>query len=159
MPTKATPRKNKPTAKRKVPAKKKISKKPALLSGGNPQIAKGYGNAPVKAYIAAIPGWKREIAKRIDAIVVANVPNVSKAVKWNSPFYGLEGQGWLVSYHVFERYVKVMFFSGRILVPPVPGGTSKDDSRWVDIHEGDFDDAQLTAWLKQAAALPGWGKV
>ncbi len=139
-----------PTAKRA---------KVRLLSGGNPQIAKADGDAAVQAYIAAMPGWKRDVGRRLDALITRTLPRVKKAVKWNSPFYGLEGQGWLVSYHVFERYVKVMFFSGRILVPPVPGGTSKDNSRWIDIHEDDLDDAQLTAWLKQAAALPGWGKV
>ncbi len=130
-----------------------------LLSGGNPQIAKADGDAAVQAYIAAMPGWKRDVGRRLDALITHTIPRVKKAVKWNSPFYGLEGQGWLVSYHVFERYVKVMFFRGRVLVPAVPGGTSKDDSRWIDIHEDDVDDAQLTAWLKQAAALPGWGKV
>ncbi len=155
MPTKATPRKNKPTAKRKVPAKKKISKKPALLSGGNPQIAKGYGNAPVKAYIAAIPGWKREIAKRIDAIVVANVPNVSKAVKWNSPFYGLEGNGWFLSFHIFDRYVKVTFFRGTSLQPVPPDPSKHPEVRYANIHEGALDEAQLASWVKQAASLPG----
>ena len=155
MPTKATPRKNKPTAKRKVPAKKKISKKPALLSGGNPQIAKGYGDAPVKAYIAAIPGWKREIAKRIDAIVVANVPNVSKAVKWNSPFYGLEGNGWFLSFHIFDRYVKVTFFRGTSLQPVPPDPSKHPEVRYANIHEGALDEAQLASWVKQAASLPG----
>ena len=125
-----------------------------LLSGGNPQIAKADGNAPVQAYIAAIPGWKRDVGKRLDALIVRNVPNVSKAVKWNSPMYGID-QGWFMSFHVFTRYVKVTFFRGTSLRTVPPGGTSKE-ARWIDIHEDDFDEAQMTSWLKQAAVLPGW---
>lgn len=155
MPTKATPRKNTSAAKRKAPAKKKMAKKRVLLSGGNPQIAKGYGDAPVKAYIAAIPGWKREIAKRIDAIVVATVPNVSKAVKWNSPFYGLEGNGWFLSFHIFDRYVKVTFFRGTSLQPVPPDPSKHPEVRYANIHEGALDEAQLASWVKQAASLPG----
>jgi hypothetical protein len=126
-----------------------------LLSGGNPQITKGDGDAPVQAYIAAIPGWKRDIAKRLDALIVRSVPNARKAVKWNSPFYGIEGQGWFVSFHVFTRYVKVTFFRGTSLVPAPPGGTSKE-ARWIDIHEDDLDEAQIATWVKQAATMPGW---
>src|SRR2546423_1491338 len=126
-----------------------------LLSGGNPQIAKADGDAPVQAYIAAIPGWKRDIGKRLDALIGRNVPNVRKAVKWNSPFYGIDGQGWFVSFHVFTRYVKVTFFCGTSLLPVPNGGTSKE-ARWIDIHEDDFDEAQMTNWIKQAAVLPGW---
>lgn len=126
-----------------------------LLSGGNPQIAKGDGDAPVQAYIAALSGWKQELAKRIDAIVVRNVPKVRKAVKWNSPFYGVEGQGWFLSFHVFTRYVKATFFKGTSLTPTPTGGT-RQEARWIDIHEDDFDEAQLTTWIKQAAAIPGW---
>jgi hypothetical protein len=126
-----------------------------LLSGGNPQIAKADGNAPVQAYIAAMPGWKRDMGKRLDALIVSTVPNVRKAVKWNSPFYGIEGQGWFLSFHVFTRYVKVTFFRGTSLRPVPPGGRSKD-ARWIDIHEDDLDEAQLATWVKQAAALPGW---
>jgi hypothetical protein len=126
-----------------------------LLSGGNPQIAKADGNAPVQAYIAAMPGWKRDMGTRLDALIVSTVPNVRKAVKWNSPFYGLEGQGWFLSFHVFSRYIKVTFFRGTSLRPVPPGGTSKD-ARWIDIHEDDLDEAQLATWVKQAAALPGW---
>jgi hypothetical protein len=130
--------------------------KPAeLLSGGNPQIAKADGDAPVQAYIAAIPGWKRDIGKRLDALIVRNMPKVSKAVKWNSPFYGIEGQGWFVAFHVFTRYVKVTFFRGTSLRPVPNGGTSKE-ARWIDIHENDFDEEQMTSWVKQAAVLPGW---
>ena len=112
------------------------------LSGGNPQIAKADGDAPVQAYIAAMPGWKRDIGKRLDALIVRSVPNVRKAVKWNSPFYGIEGQGWFLSFHVFTRYVKVTFFRGASLRPVPPGGTGKD-ARWIDIHEDDLDEAQM----------------
>jgi len=129
-----------------------------LLSGGNPQIAKGDGDAPVQAYIAAMPGWKSELGKRLDALIVRNVPDVRKAVKWNSPFYGSEGQGWFLSFHVFTRYVKVTFFRGTSLEPVPPGGTERSkDARWIDIHEDDeLDEAQMAAWVQQAAALPGW---
>ncbi len=129
-----------------------------LLSGGNPQIAKADGDAPVQAYIAAMPGWKSDLGKRLDALIVRNVPNVRKAVKWNSPFYGIEGQGWFLSFHVFTRYVKVTFFRGTSLRPVPPGGTPKSkDVRWIDIHEDDeLDEAQMATWVKQAAALPGW---
>jgi hypothetical protein len=129
--------------------------KPALLSGGNPQIPKAEGNAPVQAYIAALPGWKRVVGKRLDALIVRAVPNVRKAVKWNSPFYGMEGQGWFLSFHAFTHYLKVTFFNGTSLRPVPRGGTSQD-ARWVDVREDDLDEAQMTAWVKQAAAMPGW---
>jgi hypothetical protein len=129
--------------------------KPNLLSGGNPQIAKADGDTPVQAYIAAMPGWKRDLGKRLDALIVHNVPNVGKAVKWNSPFYGSEGQGWFLSFHVFTHCVKVTFFRGTSLRPVPPGGTG-EDARWIDIHEDDLDEAQMATWVKQAAALPGW---
>ena len=125
-----------------------------LLSGGNPRIAKADGDAPVQAYIAAMPGWKRDIGKRLDALVERNVPNLRKAVKWNSPMYSLEGQGWFLGFHVFTRYVKVTFFRGTSLRPVPPGGTGKD-ARWIDVHEDDLDEAQMATWVKQAAALPG----
>ena len=140
--------------KSKSPPKAK-AKPVKLLSGGNPQIAKADGDVPVQAYIAAMPGWKRDIGKRLDALIVRNVPNVRKAVKWNSPFYGIEGQGWFLSFHVFTHYVKVTFFRGTSLRPVPPGGTGKD-ARWIDIHEDDLDEAQMATWVKQAAALPGW---
>jgi hypothetical protein len=144
-------------AKSKSPPKAGASKTKAvnLLSGGNPKIAKADGDAPVQAYLAAMTGWKRDIGKRLDALVVRTVPGVRKAVKWNSPFYGIEGQGWFLSFHVFTRYVKVTFFRGTSLRPVPPGGTGKD-ARWIDIHEDDLDEAQLVTWVKQAAALPGW---
>ena len=133
------------------------AKAPPLLSGGNPQIAKAAGNTPVQAYIAAMPGWKRAIGKRLDALVVRNVPEVTKAVKWNSPMYGLEGRGLFMGFHVFTRYVKVTFFRGTSLRPVPPGGTARE-ARWIDVHEVDLDEAQLSRWVKQAAALPGWGR-
>ncbi len=143
------PAKDKPGASEAKPVK--------LLSGGNPQIAKADGDAPVQAYIAAMPGWKRDLGKRLDALIVRNVPNVRKAVKWNSPFYGIEGQGWLLSFHVFTHYVKVTFFRGTSLRPVPPGTSKHKEVRYIDIHEGDTrDEAQMVTWVKQAAALPGW---
>src|SRR5687767_2110105 len=132
-------------------------RKVKLLTGGNPQIAKAEGSAPVRAYIAALPGWKRDAGKRLDALIVRTVPGVRKAVKWNSPFYGIEGQGWFLSFHAFTRYLKLVFFRGASL-RPVPPEPSKDkNTRYFHIHEGDqLDEAQLAAWVKQAAALPGW---
>jgi hypothetical protein len=129
---------------------------PRLLSGGNPQIPKGYGDAPVQAYIAAMPGWKREVGRRLDALIVAAVPGVQKAVKWNSPFYGIEGQGWFLSYHCFTRYVKVTFFRGTSLSPVPPGASKHPEVRYLDIREDDpLDEAQLVAWVSQASRLPG----
>jgi hypothetical protein len=137
------------------PSKARGGEKVVLLSGGNPRIAKADGDAPVQAYIAAMPGWKRDLGKRLDALIVRTVPHVRKAVKWNSPFYGIEGQGWFLGLHAFNRYVKVTFFTGTSLRPVPPGGTGQS-ARWIDLHEGEFDEAQLAAWVKQAAALPGW---
>ena len=129
---------------------------PKLLSGGNPQIAKGYGDAPVRAYIAAMPGWKREIGGRLDALIERAVPGVHKAVKWNSPFYGVEGEGWFVSFHCFTRYIKVAFFRGLSLDPVPPGESRSRDTRYLDIREDEpFDEAQFSAWVKQASQLPG----
>jgi hypothetical protein len=133
-------------------------KKPVLLSGGNPQIAKADGDAPVQAYIAAMPGWKRAVGRRLDEVIVEAVPNVVKGVRWNSPFYGIEGNGWFASFHTFAKYVKVSFFKGTSLDPVPPGGNAKD-ARWIDVHEDDLDVAQMDAWMRQAAALPGWGKI
>ena len=130
--------------------------KPALLSGGNPQIPKGDGDAPVRAYIAAMPGWKRDVGRRLDAIIVRAVPGVHKAVKWNSPFYGVEGNGWFLSFHCFTKYVKVAFFRGTSLRPLPPGASKQKDVRYLDIHENDrLDEAQFAAWVKQASQLPG----
>ncbi len=165
----ATSKSEKPPAKRApaksaaasaaAPVKQAVpAKKAALLSGGNPQIAKADGDAPVRAYIAAIPdGWRRSLCARLDALVEANVPQVTKAVRWNSPFYGLAGQGWFLGYHVFAKFIKVSFFKGASLNPAPAGGTG-EDARWINIHEGGLDEAQMVQWIKQAAALPGWGK-
>ena len=143
---------------RAAPAKKAGGNDVVLLSGGNPQIAKADGDAPVQAYIAAMPGWKSNLGRRLDALIVRSAPNVKKAVKWNSPFYGIEGQGWFLSFHVFAKYVKVTFFAGTSLKPVPPGGTPKSkEARWLDIHEDDeLDEKQMAAWVKQAAKLPGW---
>jgi hypothetical protein len=128
-----------------------------LLTGGNPQIAKADGNAPVRAYIAAMPGWKRKIGKRLDALIVRSVPNLRKAVKWNSPMYGVEDRGWFLAFHVFTHYVKVTFFRGASLRPVPPGSSKHKEVRYLDIREGDeLDEAQLATWVRQAAGLPGW---
>lgn len=147
---------------RKVPSATKKQGKRApeqvvLLSGGNPRIAKGEGDAPVQAYITALPGWKRDLGERLDALIVRNVPNVHKAVKWNSPLYGIEGQGWFLGIHAFKRYLKVAFFRGTSLRPNPPGASKSADTRYLDLYEDEaFDEAQLARWVKQAAALPGW---
>ena len=139
-----------------APAVTSDSAKPRLLSGGNPQIPKGEGDAPVQAYIAAMPGWKSEVGRRLDAIIEATVPGVRKAVKWNSPFYGArDGEGWFLSFHVFAKYVKVTFFRGTSL-DPMPAGRSKHpEVRYLDIREGELDEAQVADWVRQASSLPG----
>jgi hypothetical protein len=140
----------------KKAAAKRVAARPVLLSGGNPQIAKGYGDAPVQAYIAAMPGWKGDVGRRLDALIVRTVPGVRKAVKWNSPFYGVEGQGWFLSIHCYTKYVKAAFFRGTSLRPVPPGESKHKEVRYLDIHEDDqLDVAQLTAWVKQASQLPG----
>jgi hypothetical protein len=139
-------------------AKKAATKraKPQLLSGGNPQIAKADGDAPVQAYIAAMPGWKRNVGRRLDALIVRAVPNVRKAVKWNSPFYGMEGRGWFLTYHCFTNYVKVGFFRGTALRPMPQGESKQKEVRYLDIYRNDpIDEAQFAAWEKQASKLPG----
>lgn len=135
----------------------KIVSEPKLLVGGNPQIAKADGDGPVQAYISAVPGWKRDVVLRLDVLISGTVLGVHKAVKWNSPMYGVKGQGWFASIHVFTKYVKVTFFKGTSLRPPPPGGSAKE-ARWIDINEGACDDAQLVQWVQQAAEIPGWGK-
>ncbi len=130
---------------------------PVLLAGGNPQIAKADGDAPVQAYIAAMPGWKHDVGRQLDALIVGAVPDVQKAVKWNSPFYGIEGQGWFLNFHCFTKYVKVAFFRGTSLSPLPPGESKSKDVRYLDIHEDDqVDEELLTSWIRQAAELPGW---
>jgi hypothetical protein len=127
------------------------------LSGGNPQIAKADGDAPVQAYIAAMPGWKREVGQWLDALIERTVPGVQKAVKWNSPFYGVPGQGWFLGVHTFTRYVKIAFFRGAVLRPVPPGKSKIEGTRYLDIHENDpRDAAQMASWVRQAAAIPGW---
>ena len=131
--------------------------KPALLSGGNPQIAKGDGDAPVQAYIAAMPGWKRDVGRRLDALIVRTVPGVRKAVKWNSPFYGVEGQGWFLDFHCFTKLRQGGFLPRHVAASVPPGESKHKDVRYLDIHEDDeLDEAQMATWVKQAAALPGW---
>jgi hypothetical protein len=147
----------KPGAREAKPIKVRKGEKVVLLSGGNPQIAKADGDAPVQAYIVAMPGWKRDLGKRLDALIVRNVPNVRKAVRWNSPFYGTEGRGWFLAFHTLTRYVNVAFFRGTSLRPLPPGESKNKDTRYLDIREDDqFDEAQFAIWVKQAAALPGW---
>lgn len=143
------------------PVKKRLAAsktgKPRLLSGDNPQIAKADGDAPVQAYIAAIPGWKREVARKLDSLITRAVKDVRKAVKWNSPFYGVEGKGWFMSFHCFTKYIKVGFFKGASLNPLPPGKSTQKDVRYLDVHEGDpLDESQFTDWVRQAAAIPGW---
>jgi len=146
----AKPRKTAPKAQSRKAAK------PILLAGGNPRIAKADGDTPVQAYIAAMPGWKRDVARRLDALIVRTVPFVRKAVKWNSPLYGVEGHGWFLGIHAFTNYVKVAFFRGTSLRPVPPGESTSKDTRYLDIHEDDqLDEAQLAAWVKQASQLPG----
>jgi len=129
--------------------------KPKLLAGGNPQIAKGEGDAPVQAYIAAMPGWKHDLGRRLDDLIVRTVPGVRKAVKWNSPFYGVGEQGWFLSFHCFTRYVKVTFFRGAALHPLPPGPSKHKDVRYYDIGEGELDEARFIEWVKQASRIPG----
>ena len=133
------------------------AERPALLAGGNPRIAKADGDAPVQAYIAAMPGWKRDVGRRLDALIVRTVPGVRKAVKWNSPLYGVEGQGWFLGIHCFTGYVKVAFFRGASLRPVPPGASKDKDTRYLDISEDDQLDEELVAsWIRQASELPGW---
>ncbi|MCB0764846.1 MAG: DUF1801 domain-containing protein [Flavobacteriales bacterium] len=136
---------------------KRTTKPPVrLLSGGNPQIAKGYGNEPVRAYLDAIPDWKRAVAERLDALIERTVPQVTKAVKWNTPLYGLEGNGWFMGYHMITKYVKVSFFNGAALKPMPPVESKQPKVRYLHIHEHDvIDEKQLAQWIAQAAAMPG----
>jgi hypothetical protein len=151
------------SARKPAAAKAKRSKpkgaaaKPVLLAGGNPQIAKGDGDAPLQAYIAAMPGWKSGVGRRLDALIARTVPGVRKAVKWNSPFYGVEGQGWFLDFHCFTKYVKVGFFRGASLRPAPPGKSKLKGVRYLDIHEDDqLDERQMASWIRQAASIPGW---
>ena len=166
--TSRQPKVTKKAAAKPVAAKaakpRKAAAKPTLLAGGNPQIAKADGDAPVQAYIAAMPGWKRDVGRRLDALIARTVPGVRKAVKWNSPFYGVEGRGWFLSFHCYTKYIKVAFFRGTSLRPVPPGESRHADVRYLDIDEdgmredGMFDEARFVAWVKQASQLPGWGE-
>ena len=141
----------------KKPTARRVAAKPALLAGGNPQIAKAEGDAPVQAYIAAMPGWKRDVGRRLDALIAGTVPGVRKYMRWNSPFYGIEGQGWFLSFHCFTRYVKAAFFRGASLRPVPPGDSKQKNVRYLDIHEHDkLDEKQVASWIRQASKLPGW---
>jgi hypothetical protein len=144
-------------AKKAATSRKAASKSadPKLLSGGNPQIPKGYGDAPVQAYIAAMPGWKRDMGARLDALITKTIPGVNKAVKWNSPFYGMEEGVWFLSFHCFAKYIKVAFFRGASLSPVPPGASKQERVRYLDIYEDGFDEAQFASWVKQASELPG----
>jgi len=150
-----------PTKPAKRPAKKSSQARPRkragplLLAGGNPQIPKGDGDAPVRAYLAAVPGWKRALARQVDALITKTVPKVRKAVKWNSPFFGIEDHGWFLSYHCFDQYLKVTFFRGRSLDPVPPGESKHPQVRYLDIRENEFDAAQFVDWVNQASQLPG----
>jgi hypothetical protein len=148
----------KPPNTAKTPTAGRPPANPPLLSGGNPQIPKGHGDAPVQAYVSAMPGWKHDVGRRLDALITRTVPDVRKAVKWNSPFYGAgdETQGWFLSFHCFTHYVKVAFFRGTSLHPVPPGASKQREVRYLDIHEHDqIDEPQLAAWVKQASELPG----
>ena len=137
--------------------KKEPAAKPVLLAGGNPQIAKGDGEGPVQAYLDAMPGWKRDVGRRLDALIVRTVPNVRKGVRWNSPCYGIEDQGWFLNFHCFTKYIKVAFFRGRSLRPLPPGESKNEGTRYLDIHEDDDLDEELVAsWIRQASELHGW---
>jgi hypothetical protein len=151
-------KKSKKSAKvAKKAATKRVAAKPRLLAGGNPQIAKADGDAPVQAFIAAMPAWKSDVGRRLDALIVRTVPGVCKAVKWNTPFYGIEGQGWFLGFHCLSKYIKVAFFRGTSLRPVPPGESKSKDTRYLDIHEDDQLDEELVAsWIRQAAELPGW---
>jgi hypothetical protein len=140
----------------KKPAAKRAGAKPKLLSGGNPQIAKAYGEAPVQAYIAAMPGWKQDVGRRLDALITRTVPDVYKAVKWNTPFYGIKGEGWFLGFHCITKYIKVAFFRGTSLRPMPPVESKQKEVRYFHIHEDDqLDEAQFADWVKQASQLPG----
>jgi hypothetical protein len=139
------------------PTKKSEKDAPKLLSGGNPQIPKGDGDAPVQDYIAAMPGWKREVGEHLDALIVRAVPDVHKAVKWNQPFYGVaEGDGWFMAFRCYTKYVQLQFFRGTSLDPEPPKASRHPEVRYLDLHEDDeLDDALLRSWIEQASQLPG----
>ena len=137
-------------------ARRKPAAKPVRLAGGNPHIPMADGDAPVQAYIAAMPGWKCDVARRLDELLARTVPNVRKAVRWNSPFYGIDGRGWFLGLHCMTKYIKLAFFRGASLSPVPPGESKQKDVRYLHIHEGEKLDEELVAsWIKQASELPG----
>jgi hypothetical protein len=145
------------TAAKTSKSTKKRAAAPTLLSGGNPQIAKGDGDAPVQAYIAAMPEWKRDAGRRLDSIITRAVPGVRKAVKWNSPFYGVDGQGWFISFHCFTKYIKIVFFRGTLLRPLPPVESKDPNARYLHVYEdGQLDEKQFVSWIRQASSIPGW---
>ena len=153
---KSTGKRSAATTGRAVPNQQSDNGSPRLLSGGNPQIAKGYGDEPVQAYIAAMPGWKSDVGRRVDAIIARTVPDVRKAVKWNSPLYGMQDNVWFLGIHVYTKYIKVAFFRGAALKPVPPGTSKQKDVRYLDIRENDdFDEEQFANWVEQASRLPG----
>ena len=135
---------------------KQAQAKPVLLAGGNPQIPKGDGDAPVQAYITAMPEWKSDVGRRLDELIVRVVPDVRKAVRWNSPFYGTEAKGWFASCHVLTRGVRVTFLNGASLRPAPPGSGKDPDARWIDVGEDGFDAEQMEAWIRQSSDRNGW---
>ena len=146
-----------PTSRKSASRSAPKTDKPKLLAGGNPQIPKGDGDGPVQAYIEAMPGWKQDVGRRLDALIERTVPDVVKGVRWNSPFYGVEDQGWFLSYHCYTKYVKVTFFKGTSLDPVPPVESKHDEERYFHIHEDEeVDEALLTSWTKQASEIPGW---
>ena len=146
----------KPAKPARKPLEKPADGSPVLLSGGNPQIPKGVGEAPVQAYLDAMPGWKQDVGRKLDALIVGTLPDVQKAVKWNTPFYGMDGKTWFLGFHCLTRYVKVAFLKGSSLDPMPPGTSKQADARYLDIHETDeIDEAQFIDWVKQASQLPG----
>ncbi len=150
------PAAKKKAARKSAPVAANDAAKPKLLSGGNPQVAKADGDAPVQIYIAAMPGWKRDVGRGLDALIARTVPNVRKAVRWNTPFYGIEGQGWFLAYHCFTKYLKVTFFQGTSLRPVPPVASKQENVRYLHIHEDDeFDEELVTCWIQQASELPG----
>ena len=154
--TETKPKASKPAKAARKPLEKPADGSPVLLSGGNPQIPKGYGNEPVEAYLAAMPGWKQDVGRKLDALIVRTVPDVQKAVKWNTPFYGLDGKTWFLGFHCLTKYVKVAFLKGSSLDPVPPGASKQADARYLDIYETDaIDEAQFIDWVKQASLLPG----
>ncbi len=143
-----------PAAKARAP--RAGSPAPKLLSGGNPQIPKGDGDAVVQAYIAAMPGWKSRVGRLFDALIVATVPEVAKAVRWNMPFYGAPGEGWHLGFRCFTKYVQISFLTGAALRPPPPLASKHPRVRYLNLYESEpLDEERLASWIAQAFQQPG----